>query len=81
MQYDCSPGRSLKLNIREPASGMTLSADPAFILVIATVVLATAAVLGPEEVRTRAKTGDKNLKQQSVSLVAITKATSLQLQT
>ena len=56
------PGRSLKLNIREPVSGITLSAEPAFILVIATVVLATAAVLGPDNVRMRAKTADKNLQ-------------------
>ena len=37
----------------EPVSGSTLSAEPALILVTATVVLATAAVLGLERVSSR----------------------------
>ena len=49
--------------MRDPVSGMTLSADPAFILVIATVVRATAAVLAPDSVRTRESTADRNLQQ------------------
>lgn len=60
-----SPGNSLKLNNREPVSGMTLSADPAFTLVMATVVRATAAVLGPENASTRASRPERPLQQQS----------------
>ena len=46
----------------EPVSGSTLSAEPAPILVTATVVLATAAVLGLESVNSRANRGANSLQ-------------------
>ena len=61
-RHSSTPGSSRKLNMTEPVSGSTLSAEPELILVTATVVLATAAVLGLENANPRANPSATSLQ-------------------